>query len=1656
MVSPLPPPVPTPPSGNMSAPNHDERTSNLLNLLKFSGAGAHSSHVTQPRQGPYQQQQHQEAQPQHHQPEHQHQAAQQHQSGHNEQSNEPPIATSSSFPAQILAPAPTSQDPTGLLRALMSGAHENDESRQDSPNVAANVPLPASSFAASSPSEDTRAYLLNLLNRPKPSQHDQPLLTEAQPQPHQHQHHPHHRGSLEHSPGTYPDATRPYHQVLEDAPNGYATAQPPPQNSHDYEKGPYEEAPPVPFYGPYAYPPNNHEADMAASRLYGNTYGNAYEEPHVSSTRDHTPKSGSVTIVPQSSAHSAGHSPAGPPYQILKKSHDSPVASHHGSDRRSIGDGRSPLTSPEHLRSKGSHSWVSPHHTPGSVASLSVPSEERHRETVSEAVHEIADRVSQEAQEAVARSEEEVPHAQPEAQPETQPDESQTQAESQAGFQPEYMHKLEDMSAARTEKELEESTREAAQAIKKELDREENSGVLEETVPPAVAQEVRDIVEEAAAQAAVASSDPAEHAEPAEPADAADAADTAEAPAEAVADSWESADQDEIVVIEEETPPVKVFNFPKKPWISITVKDDGSYERPLFREESIMDIARLKKEFDQIDRNLYTATENYMVYGMSKAGGLRVIRQEDGRDAKVFTDTKDRIFNVAMSVTPHDHAGPHREAILGTGISGTVYWLQIRHGEKDHIEDTHPEQHGFALPPLQEGGDAPGGVLKTRARPSTMHPEFFAVGRGKSINIIWPSYIMQNNLIKPGHDRLVDADALAKQCSLKINTGKAGKDFTFSQDDSVVVSLDKSGRVKFWDVRDLTAVKEGCDPQAPVPAHTSLEVKEPLLTLTSTPEGEKAWPTSVLLVDKLRPYQKRCALRYMIVGMKQNHTLQLWDLALGKPVQEFNLPHSKESDAVCSVMYHPQTGMIVIGHPTRNSIYFAHLSAPKYNLKSVSQVEYIQRLVAQDASIPQPDSTAVISGVREYSFANRGILRSLDLLSAPAMSQDSDEPTLFELYGMHSKGVACLLIKQTELGWSKDNKVLAPVDAVDAGVISISKLKAPAVQPAEQAHPDAATSQTPHIAARSSNRESERTAGPEASTPVKSKQETSAEEPVAPTPIKEEKSEKPERQEKPERKGRKKKAASAAAAALAAESQSNGAGGPSPRSGAKDSKSVASAAQSNISQESIEAVLGTMESRLNSSFAGTINAGLKNLYTKIEDGHREREKDFDQRQLKLLDMVSEVLNENTQKVLESLIQDQFTHSVIPAISDVARKAVADQFSSSMADEINHSIQKEIHRALPNATQHALQKPKFVEAISDRVGSSVAESVEREVLDTLTDRLSSSFSHVAATACQRVADEMQRQHRTELEAVNAQRAADAKKIDQLSAVVTQLTSMVSGMAASQEQFQGEFIRFQRQMLEAQAQAQSQVQAPHALQPQPQQQPQPRHHQPHQPHQPQHHQHPTRHQQQVSPTAPTEAHDQAHSHMQHQLQQMQQHVQTVQKQGGHGYGVTHSPQSSHRSMAYPQSHAHSHGVSHTTGNYAPSQAVVPSVASAGNSNTEYDQDLADQITILDSLIKAGRTEEALLRWLQSGREQVIFEKFMSKFSPQTILAGMAGLILLTVATTISQSLETSTRERVAWLEVVVHTLYNEFDSLVSFLSIFYFIFPAFFFSFSAIVC
>ncbi|KAG5980686.1 hypothetical protein E4U55_003768 [Claviceps digitariae] len=1585
----LPPAAPTPPVNNSGmAPNAD-RTANLLNLLKFSGSSS-SLHAHQ------KQQKQQQAQ----QSDHQHQHSSRHSSYSQNHYSSPPT--------RIHQPAPASADPTGLLAALMRGtAHDAEEARQ---TPAASLPsqsVEPSPFGKGSPSASTTSYLLNLLNRPKPSQTDQPASA-ANSQA---------SGAASQSPEITTDSHRFFHPYQQQQQQQQPQQLQQPNNA--YHQHAHHFSPQGAASDAYVDVPNQ----TAAGHQYPYTQTQS-QDPPADMSALYQQLMGS--LVQSSSPQSHTSQPIGTgsaqPFQILKKDQPSPPGTHSQEQPYPAVSERSPIASPveqvRHMANRTSslHSHQSTRQsarrqTPPTEPDGFMSGDKASKDAVVDAAHDLAEQADKDAQQVFERAEHEQEHKN-------------------------------DFTAT-------DDTEKKTISPGPERPREEAAASALQTIEQQIVQNIRD------------GHDITVGSRPSEATGNNDASDSGNAAGDLtqdVADSWESADQEEIVVLEEkEAPPVRVYNFPMKPWISISLLEESNEVRPEFRDESIMDIARLKKEFDQIDRNLYTASQTYMTYGMSKQGGLRVIRQDDGKDAKVFTDTKDRIFNVAMSVTPLDHESVHREAIIGTGISGTVYWVQIKDGEKDHIEDPHLEQYGFALPPISShDGDAPGGVLKTRARASTTHPEFFAVGRGKSINFIWPSYILQNKLFKAGHDRVVDTEALLKQNSLKINTGKAGKDFTFSQDDTVVVSLDKSGRVKFWDVRDLTATKDDCDPRFPLPAHTSLEVKEPLLTLATTPEGEKAWPTSVLLLDKQRPYQKRAALRYMVVGMKQNHTLQLWDLALGKPVQEFNLPHSKESDAVCSVMYHPPSGMIVIGHPTRNSVYFAHLSAPKYNLKNVSQADYIQRIIAQDSSIPQPDSTAVISGVREYSFANRGVLRSLDILCNPAMVQDHDEPTLFELYAMHSKGVACVLVKQCELGWSKDNKVLDAVDAVSEGLVTIAKLKAPQQMEIsnggdkDQAKNAAAATPAARLITRDAAQQmipaqqsesSQRTPGLIASasaaaaaaasipinatataTPVKPKNEPKDTPKDAETPSQ---SSKEGPAEKPERKSRKKKG-NAGKEAEAAISNGNtngsraGAGaGPAGTVGAAQSgkaeanaKTVnngSSVVSNGVSVESFDSAINTMQTRLTAAISETLKSSLKNLQGKIDEGARLRDENFNQHQIKLLDMVSEVLNENTQKVLEALIHHQFTELVIPAIGDKATKAVSDVLQHKLQPNIASAVQKEIQSSLPQALNRSLQSADFVTTVAERVGKSVGTTLQQEVATTLTQRLMPAFRNIANQSAQQAVNEVNevhQQYHEKLEQMKSQHAADSNKIDQLLSYVSRLTDMVSTMAASQSSLQAEFLKLKQQPPVHELPGASGIQglsregsgsnsgavgsrgygrleynngmisAPHP-------------------------------QSSVASYPSSHVLSQRHHH-QHQQQYMANSPDYM-RSGQH----LASPRES-----LPQAdHAASSKISGVAGAFA---------SQVNKTDAESEHEIQRRVQVIEQAINEGRLQDAMIQWIQSGHEKEIFQRCLSLQHPSRF-ENLPPLVLLVVIATIAKDLRLTARlkQEIDWIEMAIRS-------------------------------
>lgn len=859
---------------------------------------------------------------------------------------------------------------------------------------------------------------------------------------------------------------------------------------------------------------------------------------------------------------------------------------------------------------------------------------------------------------------------------------------------------------------------------------------------------------------------------------------------EALADSWESAEDS---AEKDEERVVPVHNFPLRPFISIIVKPYAG-KLPALRDDGIMDIARLKKDFDQLDRSLTSATPDYIVYALAKNGGMRIIRQDDGSDKQVLRSTRDRVFNVAVCTSQSAGGSSEDQAVLGIGVSGTVYWILISRGDKDLFEQDALESESLIFPPFPASDEnTSGGQLKTRAKRSSQHSGFFAIGRGKNIYVISPQAAANSTYGVSGNNRTVNTEKFFKERALKISTGKAGKDFVFSADDTVIASLDKTGRLRFWDIREVVN-----NPDAGINAS---EIRIPLNTFVTGSPTEKSWPTSVLFMDKLRPYVKSMALRYVLVGLKQNHTLQLWDIGLGKAVQELKFPHENESDAICSVAYHAPSGILVVGHPTRNSIYFVHLSAPKYNLQSMSQASFIKRAAEKDNTLPKPESTACLSGIREVSFASKGQLRSLDLL--PITKAAGEESGLFELYVMHSRGVTCLNIKKEDLGWSQDNRIVRPVNALSEGLIEISDLQSFPTYVADDFSVNGDSTGTPtkvvpkefvkatpeptaeDSASAGAGPSAQRTQSPTKAAPKKKQ----VDEPVEATSA--------GPSEKPEKKKKKKGAAAASEPTkkepLSTPDQFNREAPKVLASAPKPTVAGNGVGDSHDSHETWNKHIEALQDGVTSEFNKSLGRELEGLYTRFDEERRSWDAAFASKQDQVLRMVSSTLSENVEKNLARIVTQSIQSDVVPALGDLTSAAVSKQLNTVLSQQSGGVISRELRQSLPDSVSRALQQPDVIKVVSDAVSQRLSTHVESQISKTVHDTLAPTLKNVALRAAEKVGNDVEKRMQTQIKQHEAQRQADAAKIDQLTALVRGMSDTVASMAAAQTGFQQEVLR-----------------------------------------------------------------------------------------------------------------------------------------------------------------------------------------------------------------------------------------------------------------------
>ncbi|KAL1636920.1 hypothetical protein SLS56_001017 [Neofusicoccum ribis] len=960
-------------------------------------------------------------------------------------------------------------------------------------------------------------------------------------------------------------------------------------------------------------------------------------------------------------------------------------------------------------------------------------------------------------------------------------------------------------------KELEKAVHDVALDAKEQLEDKETRREFEASLPNELAKAIEDVVEDVAQ--------------------------------EKIADSWESAEdspgKDDNAVV--------VFNFPMRPFVSIELRKLRDPPTPI-RQDNIMDIARLKKDFDQIDRNLVTVSKTYIAYALSKHGGFRLIRQDTGKYKQVFNTTKERIFNLQLCTGPPLSTSHEMETILATGVDGSVFWTTVA-GNGETYSEENLEEQGFIFPPVPAQDDnTSGGQLKTRAKKSSRHPEFFGIGRGKSIYLVWP-HGARNPEYTNSNTRVCDSEKYLHHRCLRIVTGKAGKDFAFSEDDTVIASLDKAGRLRFWDIRELIA--DGAGPHdGRIPAK---EVRNPIMQLNTVAAGDKSWPTSVLFLDKERPCVKGIALRYVIVGLKQNHTLQLWDLGLQKPVQEINFPHENESDAICSIAYHPRTGILAVGHPTRNSIYFIHLSAPRYNLPAMSQAKFINRLMEKDTDLPRPESTAIMSGIREYSFASKGQLRSLEMLQEPAASPDSyapDEAPLFELYVMHSKGVTCLGIRKDDLGWSKDSKVLHPVDAEANGHISINPIRVLALAEGTSTTESSANGEAQQSVQSARSRATPREVVKKEPASSRSRATSQAPETasmIASTLERVENQQDAARaaiingSEKPEKKKKKKggaiatdtasqvssiaKATSVAPSAISYANVAQRAKTPPPEpvKAIEDKKLPesevpewatrlftqvqASGAVPSASANIDSDILKTLEANVSSEFNKTFTKELESLYRRLDDEKRVQEAASGAKMDAVLRLVSSTLTENVEKSMSRIVTQNLQKIILPSLSDLVAVTIERRLTEILASSVQASIPREVKQALPSAINMAFRDQETLRHISDLISSKTTAHIDQQLPHAIRNSIGSSLQNMTVNAVQQASVDMERRMVEQLRQADVQRQRDAAKIDQLTNLVTGLSETIASMSAAQATFQDEILKLQKQAIQSEGSGKS---------------------------------------------------------------------------------------------------------------------------------------------------------------------------------------------------------------------------------------------------------
>lgn len=803
---------------------------------------------------------------------------------------------------------------------------------------------------------------------------------------------------------------------------------------------------------------------------------------------------------------------------------------------------------------------------------------------------------------------------------------------------------------------------------------------------------------------------------------------------------------------------VPTYSFPRMSFLSVEWKGCTNTIMPI-REDSMMNISRLKKVFDQKDRILASASTECIVYVSPKCG-FRVIEQSSGKHQQMFKNTQDRIFNISLSTTATYGEPTSDQAVLAIGLSGTIYWAAIPASENNDFGSIEIEDEGLIFLPLSSAEtDTSTSQSHTRAKPSSQHPEFFAVGRNNVAYVVFPRLAANSAayLIDEAR-RVVDTERFAGERGLKITTDRAIKDFAFSEDDTAFATLERTGKISYWDTT-CAVDKSGIIP----------ELKAIFAFAPHSGDG-KVSPSSIMFLDKLEPYQRSCAQRFLLVGFNQNHVLQLWDIALGKLVQELKLPQDDPKDPICSVAYYPVLGIIVVGHPTKNVFYFVQVSVPRYDLGMMSQSEFLNLVNMGDPKITTPNTTAYMRSLRELSFGTKGVIRSLELLplSKTATEEDraSEDHDLFDLYVMHSSGVTALTISRADLGWNYKNQPIETVKSDEEGLIETSKILPP---PASSASRSPSVQAERPVNGASSNTEKSSTRSKKRNSNQTNRAAESVNNP------KQDKEESPSHKKSDDSFNTKRSATLSSSEAREQQPPPqvpSSKHAPAPVFNAQNHAN--SAASSKERRSPITTFnFGVPSQLLNKETQNIERAFAEEVAKSISGSLGEGEKQ---------DLISKLL---AKPAVDSLAQD-LERTVSNSIKNELLPNVTSTVKSVIGENVKKSLDSAAFSSVVNkAVASSLRDSNFSDALSNRISSSLSKTIENEIFRTLKGSFLPGLQEVLTTFMEKAEIANEQRSAAQMKVYEAHRKADNDKIDKLTELVRSMGVVVSDVAQGQK-------------------------------------------------------------------------------------------------------------------------------------------------------------------------------------------------------------------------------------------------------------------------------